>query len=65
MEIFPTIVTVARTMEVISPGMMGTHSGSLQLVCWKFVLFIFLLIFMLVFLHFDLVFVFMQIFCSF
>ncbi|TKY44894.1 Homeobox-leucine zipper protein HDG11 [Spatholobus suberectus] len=31
MELFPTIVTMARTIEVISSGMMGGHSGSLQL----------------------------------
>ncbi|XP_057760932.1 homeobox-leucine zipper protein HDG11-like [Arachis stenosperma] len=31
MELFPTIVTAARTIEVISSGMMGGHSGSLQL----------------------------------
>ncbi|MED6150818.1 Homeobox-leucine zipper protein hdg11 [Stylosanthes scabra] len=31
MELFPTIVTAARTIEVISTGMMGGHSGSLQL----------------------------------
>ncbi|KAF2290118.1 hypothetical protein GH714_002716 [Hevea brasiliensis] len=30
-ELFPTIVSVAKTLEVISSGMMGSHSGSLQL----------------------------------
>ncbi|KAL4347679.1 hypothetical protein GQ457_17G026850 [Hibiscus cannabinus] len=30
-ELFPTIVSIAKTIEVISSGMMGTHSGSLQL----------------------------------
>lgn len=30
-ELFPTIVSIAKTIEVISPGMLGTHSGSLQL----------------------------------
>ncbi|XP_061348032.1 homeobox-leucine zipper protein HDG11-like [Gastrolobium bilobum] len=31
MELFSTIVTTARTIEVISSGMMGGHGGSLQL----------------------------------
>ncbi|KAI4347339.1 hypothetical protein L6164_008157 [Bauhinia variegata] len=31
MELFPTIISVARTIEVISSGMLGGHSGSLQL----------------------------------
>lgn len=31
-ELFPTIVSIARTIEVISTGMLGSHSGSLQLV---------------------------------
>ncbi|CAL5184878.1 unnamed protein product [Lathyrus oleraceus] len=31
MELFPTIVTMAKTIENIVPGMMGGHSGSLQL----------------------------------
>ncbi|KAG4952693.1 hypothetical protein JHK85_046560 [Glycine max] len=31
MELFSTIVTMARTIEVISSGMMGGHGGSLQL----------------------------------
>ncbi|XP_022136988.1 homeobox-leucine zipper protein HDG11-like [Momordica charantia] len=30
-ELFPTIVSIARTIEVISTGMLGSHSGSLQL----------------------------------
>ncbi|KAB5524278.1 hypothetical protein DKX38_022027 [Salix brachista] len=30
-ESFPTIVSVAKTIEVISSGMLGSHSGSLQL----------------------------------
>ncbi|XP_062159674.1 homeobox-leucine zipper protein HDG11-like [Alnus glutinosa] len=30
-ELFPTIVSVAKTIEVISPGVLGSHSGSLQL----------------------------------
>ncbi|XWS37519.1 hypothetical protein CRYUN_Cryun19dG0050200 [Craigia yunnanensis] len=30
-ELFPTIVSMAKTMEVISSGMMGSRSGSLQL----------------------------------
>ncbi|XP_040997631.1 homeobox-leucine zipper protein HDG11-like [Juglans microcarpa x Juglans regia] len=30
-ELFPTIVLVAKTLEVISSGMLGSHSGSLQL----------------------------------
>ncbi|GMI99485.1 homeodomain GLABROUS 11, HOMEODOMAIN GLABROUS 11, ENHANCED DROUGHT TOLERANCE 1 [Hibiscus trionum] len=30
-ELFPTIVSIAKTIEVISAGMLGTHSGSLQL----------------------------------
>ncbi|XVE57206.1 hypothetical protein DITRI_Ditri04bG0072900 [Diplodiscus trichospermus] len=30
-EIFPTIVSVAKTIEVISSGMLGSHNGSLQL----------------------------------
>ncbi|KAE9586112.1 hypothetical protein Lal_00010013 [Lupinus albus] len=31
MELFPTIVTMARTIEVLSSGIMGGHSGTLQL----------------------------------
>ncbi|XP_014505752.1 homeobox-leucine zipper protein HDG11-like [Vigna radiata var. radiata] len=31
MELFPTVVTIARTIEVISSGMMGGHSGCLEL----------------------------------
>lgn len=31
MELFPTIVSMARTLEVLSSGMMGGQSGSLQL----------------------------------
>ncbi|CAL0323901.1 unnamed protein product [Lupinus luteus] len=31
MELFPTIVTMARTFEVVSSGIMGGHSGTLQL----------------------------------
>ncbi|XP_057951912.1 homeobox-leucine zipper protein HDG11-like isoform X2 [Malania oleifera] len=31
-ELFPTIVSVARTIEVISSGILGTQSGSLQLI---------------------------------
>ncbi|KAL7115458.1 hypothetical protein ACP275_04G184900 [Erythranthe tilingii] len=31
MELFPTIVSRARIIEVISSGMMGSHSGTLQL----------------------------------
>ncbi|KAF3438347.1 hypothetical protein FNV43_RR21109 [Rhamnella rubrinervis] len=31
MELFPTIVSMARTVEVISSGMLGSHSGSLLL----------------------------------
>ena len=34
-ESFPTIVSVAKTIEVISSGMLGSHSGSLQLVMKK------------------------------
>lgn len=30
-ELFPTIVATAKTIGVISPGILGTHSGSLQL----------------------------------
>ncbi|XP_039046407.1 homeobox-leucine zipper protein HDG11-like [Hibiscus syriacus] len=30
-ELFPTIVSIAKTIEVIPSGMMGTHNGSLQL----------------------------------
>ncbi|KAF2296828.1 hypothetical protein GH714_006353 [Hevea brasiliensis] len=30
-ELFPTIVSVAKTLEVISSGMLGSHGGSLQL----------------------------------
>lgn len=30
-ELFPTIVSMARTIEVISSGMLGSHSDSLQL----------------------------------
>jgi homeobox-leucine zipper protein len=33
MELFPTIVAMAKTIEVIASGMMGGHSGSLKLVC--------------------------------
>lgn len=33
MELFPTIISKARTIEVISSGMAGTQSGSLQLMC--------------------------------
>lgn len=32
MELFPAIVSRERTIEVISSGMLGSHSGSLQLV---------------------------------
>ena len=32
MDLFPTIVSMARTLEVLSSGMMGGQSGSLQLV---------------------------------
>lgn len=32
MEFFPTIVSKARTLEVISCGMMGSRSSTLQLV---------------------------------
>lgn len=31
-ELFPTIVSIARTIEVISSGMLGSQNGSLQLV---------------------------------
>ncbi|KAL9432629.1 hypothetical protein AB3S75_027619 [Citrus x aurantiifolia] len=31
-ELFPTIVSMAKTIEVISSGMMGGHSGSLLLI---------------------------------
>ncbi|KAM7250931.1 hypothetical protein ACFE04_022814 [Oxalis oulophora] len=31
MELFPTIVSSAKTLEVISSGILGSHSGSLQL----------------------------------
>ncbi|OIW20604.1 hypothetical protein TanjilG_16103 [Lupinus angustifolius] len=31
MELFPTIVTMARTFEVLSSGIIGGHSGTLQL----------------------------------
>nr|AAU12247.1 homeodomain protein HOX3 [Gossypium hirsutum] len=31
LELFPTIVSIAKTIEVISPGMLGTHRCSLQL----------------------------------
>ncbi|KAH6770522.1 homeodomain GLABROUS 11 [Perilla frutescens var. hirtella] len=31
MELFPAIVSRARTIEVISSGMLGSHSGTLQL----------------------------------
>lgn len=31
MELFPAIVSKARTIEVISSGMLGSHSGTLQL----------------------------------
>ncbi|GLT74162.1 hypothetical protein SLA2020_459760 [Shorea laevis] len=30
-ELFPTIVSMGKTIEVISSGMLGSHSGSLQL----------------------------------
>ncbi|KAM7277711.1 hypothetical protein ACFE04_004845 [Oxalis oulophora] len=30
-ELFPTIVSSSKTLEVISSGMLGSHSGSLQL----------------------------------
>lgn len=30
-ELFPTVVSMAKTIEVISSGMMGSHGGSLQL----------------------------------
>ncbi|KAJ7975330.1 Homeobox leucine zipper protein [Quillaja saponaria] len=30
-ELFSTVVSMARTLEVISSGMLGSHSGSLQL----------------------------------
>ncbi|KAH7549461.1 hypothetical protein JRO89_XS13G0035600 [Xanthoceras sorbifolium] len=30
-ELFPTIVSMAKSIEVISSGMLGSHSGSLQL----------------------------------
>ncbi|KAJ4838570.1 Homeobox-leucine zipper protein hdg11 [Turnera subulata] len=30
-ELFPTIVSMAKTIEVISPGVLGSHSGTLQL----------------------------------
>ncbi|KAL0417315.1 UNVERIFIED_CONTAM: Homeobox-leucine zipper protein HDG11 [Sesamum latifolium] len=33
-ELFPTIVARARTVEVISSGMLGSQSGTLQLVTW-------------------------------
>lgn len=29
---FPAIVSKARTIEVVSSGMLGSHSGTLQLV---------------------------------
>ena len=32
MELFPAIVSRVRTIEVISSGMLGSHSDSLQLV---------------------------------
>lgn len=32
MELFPTIISKARTIEVLAPGMAGNRSGSLQLV---------------------------------
>ena len=32
MELFPTIVSMANTIKVISSGMLGGHSGALQLV---------------------------------
>lgn len=32
MELFPTIVSQAKTIEVLASGMAGTQSGSLQLV---------------------------------
>ena len=31
-ELFPTIVSKSRLLEVLSPGVLGNHSGSLQLV---------------------------------
>lgn len=31
-ELYPTIVSRAKTIEVISSGMMGSQSGTLQLV---------------------------------
>lgn len=31
-ELFPTIVSMARTIEVISSGVLGSHSSTLQLV---------------------------------
>ncbi|CAN0902220.1 Homeobox-leucine zipper protein HDG11 [Linum grandiflorum] len=31
MELFPTIVSMARTIEVLTPGMMGAYNGCLQL----------------------------------
>ncbi|KAF7822028.1 homeobox-leucine zipper protein HDG11-like [Senna tora] len=36
MEVFPTIVTTAATIKVLSPGMLGSHSGSLQLMYGEF-----------------------------
>ncbi|KDP45798.1 hypothetical protein JCGZ_17405 [Jatropha curcas] len=30
-ELFPTIVSMSKTLEVISSGMLGSHSGALQL----------------------------------
>ncbi|XP_057514951.1 homeobox-leucine zipper protein HDG11-like isoform X1 [Actinidia eriantha] len=30
-ELFPTIVSKSRSLEVLSPGVLGNHSGSLQL----------------------------------
>lgn len=32
MELFPTIISQARTIEVLASGIAGTQSGSLQLV---------------------------------
>ncbi|CAN1265777.1 Homeobox-leucine zipper protein HDG11 [Linum perenne] len=31
MELFPTIVSMSKTIEVVSPGMMGAYNGCLQL----------------------------------
>ncbi|GFS34132.1 homeodomain GLABROUS 12 [Actinidia rufa] len=32
-ELFPTIVSKSQRLEVLSPGVLGNHSGSLQLSC--------------------------------